>query len=323
MRCVLVGLGSIGKRHVRALRAVVPDVEIVALRSGRGEIAAAGLVDREIHDRGSVLDAKPDFAIVADPASQHAESAAPLISAGIPVLLEKPIACDAVGMAALQAASRNNTRVLVGYVLRHDPGLTTFRDAILTAKIGRLLLLDLEAGQALADWRPGQDPARSISAKPETGGGVLFELSHEIDAACWFLDDVDVVHAVANSLGELRVPVEDTAALLLRSRTGSIATVKIDMARRVGMRRYRAVGTAGTVQWDAGTATVSMETEQGTQLLYQGSPDRDAVFRKQIQHFIDVANGKAKALCTLEDGAKALAVVLDARRKAGLDAVSA
>lgn len=324
MRCLLIGLGSIGKRHIRALRSVSPDVEIVAYRSANGAPDPSGLVDREIHDRAAILDAKPDLAIIADPAPQHAESAAPLITAGIPVLLEKPVATDQDGIAKLQAASRNNKRVLVGYVLRHDPGLMCFRDSIAGGKIGRLLMLDLEAGQALADWRPGADPRRSISAKAETGGGVLFELSHEIDGGRWLLGgDVEVVDAAAGSLGDLRLPVEDTAVVLLRSSSGAAATVRIDMARRVAARRYRAVGTGGTLEWDAGKGTVTLETSEGAAVIHQGSPDRDALFRTQMQHFLAVARGEAEPLCTLDDGIDTLALVLAARRKAGLEAVPA
>jgi len=323
MRCLLVGSGNIGQQHIRALRSVVQNVEVIALRSGRGGMIAPGLVDREVRDRSAALASNPDFAIVADPAPCRPESAAPLISANIPVFLEKPIACDAAGMTILQAAAASNRRVLVGYVLRHDPSLLKFRETLQAGVIGRLLTLQLETGQALGDWRPGRDPMQSISAKPETGGGVLFELSHEIDAARWLLGELEVTHAVAGTLGELKMTVEDTALVLLRSERGATVTVQIDMARGMPTRRYRAVGTQATLTWDAGDGSVRLEADGAARTIYQGPVDRAALFRKQMQHFLAVVNGETRPVCALEDGAKTLAAVLDARRMAGLAAAPA
>lgn len=320
MRCLLIGAGSIGQRHVRALRSLRPSVEVIALRSSHGGPLPAGLVNYETQDRNAALAMRPDFAIVAGPAPFHPETAIPLIAAGIPVLLEKPIATDSQGSRALLAAARNNARILVAYVLRHDMGLAKFREALHAGAIGRLVTLHLECGQALADWRPGTDPALSISARRKTGGGVMFELSHEIDAARWLLGDVETVGACADHCGEVPFEVEDAALILLRSTNGVLAVVQIDMARRVALRRYRAVGTAGTLIWCANEGTVWLEQVGERKRLYAASPDRDALYRRQMEHFLAVQKDDCDSVCTLEDGARTLDVVLSAREAAGLGA---
>lgn len=319
MRCLLIGSGGIGQRHARALRALARDVEIVALRSGHGGPLPNGVVDREIVSRDQALTLKPDCVIVANPASRHAESAAPFIAAGIPVLLEKPVTIDAVSADTLRNAARDNTRVLVAHVLRHDPALAKFRDVLKQGAIGRLVTLHLEAGQALANWRPRQDVMRSISARAETGGGVMFELSHEVDSARWLLGEVETVCALAATCGEPRIEVEDAALISLRSASGAIALVQIDMARGAALRRYRAIGTEGTLTWSSEEGSVHLEKIGEARVISVTPLARDDLFLRQMEHFLAVMRGEASPLCSLEDGVRTLSVVLDARRKAGLD----
>jgi len=319
MRCVLIGAGNIGQRHARALRALAPEAEIVALRSGRGGALPPGVADREIYDPREALALRPDCAIVADPAPHHPSSAIPMIAAGIPVLIEKPIAVDAAGAEALSAAARDPNKILVGYVLRHDEALGKFRDWLRGGIVGNIVSVHLEAGQSLAQWRTGSDLARSISARPETGGGVLFELSHELDSARWLLGEIESLQALADRRGRPALAVEDTALLLLRCEQGP-ALVQIDMTRGTALRRYRAVGTLGTLAWTAADGTVRFELPDETRILHSKAPERDARLHRQMAHFLAVVRGGAKPLCTLDDGVRALTAALQARRDAGLDA---
>ncbi|MBM3584961.1 MAG: Gfo/Idh/MocA family oxidoreductase [Alphaproteobacteria bacterium] len=319
MRCLLVGSGHIGRRHARALRTLAPGTEVVALRSGRGGALPDGVADREVHAFADALALRPDCAIVADPAPCHPASAAPLLAKGIPTLVEKPLAADAAGADALRAAAAAPDRVLIGYLLRHDEALTRFRAALASGEVGGLVSLHLEAGGALAGWRPGMAPERQISARPETGGGVLFELSHEIDAARWLLGEIVESHVIADRRGTPRLAVEDAAILLLRCQGGPVS-VQIDMARARSTRRYRAVGTRGTLVWTAEDGTLRLEEPGGIRTLHDRTPEPDERLRRQMAHFLAVVRGEAASLCTLDDGIAALKAVLDLRRKAGLDA---
>ena len=78
----------------------------------------------------------------------------------------------------------------VGCNLRFLPSLQRLKDLIAQGVIGRIVRASFEAGQWLPDWRPRQDYRKSYSADPDSGGGVLFDLIHEIDAAYWILGDL-------------------------------------------------------------------------------------------------------------------------------------
>jgi predicted dehydrogenase len=112
----------------------------------------------------------------------HVEQARILIKADVPILIEKPLSVSTAGIDELAAlAEGKNVKVLVGYVLRYSHSFQYFQKMIKSRNVGEPLFVRVECGSYLPDWRPGQDYRKSASAKPVLGGGVLLELSHELD----------------------------------------------------------------------------------------------------------------------------------------------
>ena len=111
-----------------------------------------------------------------------------LVSVGCHLLIEKPISVDTNGIMELIDAARNN-KVLIqlGYNLRFQASLVHFRNLIHEGEIGRVLSVRSEIGQYLPTWRSDSDYRSGVSARKELGGGVLLELSHELDYVRWFL----------------------------------------------------------------------------------------------------------------------------------------
>lgn len=320
MRCLLIGTGSIGRRHIRCLRELEQEVTVIALRSGKGGHVPDGLVDVEVRTIEDALSLKPDCAIIANPAPWHAGYAASLLDAGLAVFIEKPIATVRAEAEILRDAAGRNGKAVVGYVLRHDPGFSAFATACRSEVVGQVYSAQFECGQALEDWRPQIDPATSISARRETGGGVLFELSHEIDAARCVLGDLECTHAVAKRCGRIVKDVEDLAIIFLQAASGIPATVHIDMLRRPSMRQYCAFGTQGTLIWNATEGYVAVNRANEWEELYRIPPDRDDLYRRQMRHFLSVVREEAEPICSVDDGFATLEVVLQARQAAGLEA---
>ena len=109
-----------------------------------------------------------------------------LLKAKIPVLIEKPISDNLKKCSELiELMTSNNCLVTVGYVLRHSKILNKFKELINQSDIGKRLYAEIKCGSYLPDWRKDKDYRESVSAKSSLGGGVLLELSHEINYANW------------------------------------------------------------------------------------------------------------------------------------------
>ena len=184
---LLIGSGSIGRRHLANLRHAVPGAAVTLLRRpGAGPLdpAVAAAVDRVTDHMDDALKPLPELAVVAGPASTHVAHALALADAGVPMLIEKPLSVDLVGCHELAAiCGANAVPVVVGYTLRHHPGFIELQGMLYSGAVGRPMFLRAEVGQYLPDWRPEVDYRTTVTASRSLGGGPLLELSHELDLA--------------------------------------------------------------------------------------------------------------------------------------------
>src|SRR5882762_6465801 len=215
-RLLIVGLGSIGRRHARLARDLVPNLQIVALRHRDRPDAGEPGIDHCVSSLAEALRFCPQAAVVANPASHHLEVAMDLARAGVHLLVEKPISNATCGVAELIEECRvRRLTLMIGYNLRFLPSLMRFRELVEGRRVGRVLSARAEVGQFLPSWRPGSDYRQTVSARTELGGGVLLELSHEIDYLRWLFGEVEWVSAVERRQSALEIDVEDTAHLVL------------------------------------------------------------------------------------------------------------
>lgn len=247
-RVLVVSLGSIGRRHLRNLRSLLPEAELAVLRRP-GSAATAEGASRVFQDLPSALAFRPDAAIVASPATEHLAVTRALVEQAIPVLVEKPFADRLEGLAGLVAeAETKGLPLFVAYNLRFHPMVQRVRAILSDNGIGRVLSARAEVGQYLPDWRPGQSYQQGVSARRDLGGGALLELSHEIDYVSWLLGRPARVFAAGGRLGDLEIDVEDTVSLTLRyGDVAPIVNIHLDFLQRAVTRQFRIVGAEGTI----------------------------------------------------------------------------
>ena len=318
-RFLIVALGSAGRRHLSVVRRVLPDTEIAVLRrpQSHGDIPD-GVVHFDSLDAACAF--APEAAVIASPAPFHVETATRLAETGAHLLIEKPIANHMDGVdALLTTAAARHVVVQVGYCLRFDPSLVAAHAAVASGGIGRVLKIRAEVGHYLPDWRPGADYRDGVSAQASLGGGVLLELSHEIDYVRWFGGEVETIRARTARLGELEMDAENCADLLLDHAGGVRSSVHLDMLQRRPTRHCRIVGTEGTVEWD-GIAHAARLFRAGTgdwqTLSVMNDMTLDRMAEAQFRHFLDCIRTGARPLVDGESGRATLAVSLAARRAA-------
>ena len=118
-------------------------------------------------------------------------------------------------MSLINICQSKKIALMTAYNLRFQPSLQEFRKQIKQQRIGKILSVRVEVGQYLPNWRPESDYRKGVSAQKKLGGGVLLELSHEIDYISWIFGDYKWVKAHISKQSNLEIDVEDTAYLLL------------------------------------------------------------------------------------------------------------
>jgi predicted dehydrogenase len=323
-RVLVVGLGSIGARHLRIARSLFPEAEFAALRSTR-DAPPANFPVETLKTFFSIDDAivfAPTVAVIATPAPFHAATAIRLADAGVHLLIEKPLADTLKSCLAIEAAeARSGVVVMVGYNLRFLPSLQVLRAAVDDGRLGRILSVRAEVGQYLPDWRPGRDYRHSVSAQLALGGGALLELSHEIDYLTWIFGDVVEVSALLQQTGSLGIDVEDCVHLTLRFndrdfRRGLVANVSLDFVRRDPVRRCVVIGECGTLEWDAVLSTVRhFDGVSSTwQVLFDSPNERDATYREEWLDFCTCIANHGKPRVDTSAGVTVSRIVDAARR---------
>ena len=321
-RLVVVGLGSIGQRHARLARRLLPHVEIIALRRDASGPVEEGLVNGVVTTIEEAVRFRPDAAVIASPATLHLAAAMPLADCGAHLLVEKPMAATARGVADLVAlCERKRLTLMTGYNLRYLQSLSTFREMIHEGRIGTVRSMRAVVGQFLPSWRAG-DYRQTVSARAALGGGVLMELSHEIDYLRWILGDVDRVSATLARQSDMEIDVEDTAHLVLTFAPGAsgrrvIASVDMDFIRHDATRTCTAIGDGGTLRWNARSGTVELFEPRGEWTVVVNEPvERDDSYLAEWRDFLRCIESGERPLVSGDDGLQVMRIIDGARESA-------
>jgi len=322
-RILIVGLGSIGQRHLRLARELVPNADIRILRHQ---------VTSEVpqHSNGcfssieEALAYMPKVAIIANPAPFHIPIAQALAEIGAHLLIEKPLSDSLDGITKLiETCQIRGTVLLIGYNLRFLSSIQHFRDLLYSGIIGKILSVRCEIGQYLPSWRPKSDYRDCVSARQELGGGVLLELSHEIDYLRWIFGEVAWVKASLSRQSDLEISVEDSAHIIMGFAPSFdnyqlIGTVNLDFIRHDTTRECVAIGKRGSLRWNGLTDEVSVYEEgaKGWRMLFNPPQLRDESYIAEWQNLLACVAERKTPLTNGEDGLRVLEIIEAVRNSA-------
>jgi predicted dehydrogenase len=311
----IVGLGSIGRRHLRLLRELRPELEITLVRSGIGQAWPEELLaQRKVSSISEAIKAGVQAAIISSPSPYHIEQSHEFTSAGVHLLIEKPLSHNTQNVNELMSMIKNKGNIVqVGYVLRYDPAARYFKDQLQNGIVGEILHASIECGSYMPDWRPEQDYRKTSSSLESLGGGVLLELSHEIDYAGWFFGPLKEVQARLHQSTTMDIQVEDIAQLLLFSYNSVLIQMHLDFNRRHPKRCCVAQGSNGELLWDAiaGKVTIKKVAEQHVTKTFPF--ERDHIYREQLSHFLECLEHGNTPAVSLENAFNVLKIVAAAR----------
>ena len=290
---LVIGSGNIAKRHIRNLRYLYPNAEVVCCSTSGRQLKPSDVGATNIAcSVQEVILRKPDVAIVASSANLHLSHAKPLVAAGVPVLIEKPICVELNELYQFRLHEIKN-KVVVGYNMRFMPAAKAVKQIIDTGTLGRITTVFVEVGQYLPDWRPESDYRIGVSAKKKLGGGALLELSHELDYLNWLFGNFDEVFAKMSRSNLLEIDVEDTVDALITRQDSSVFYVHLDFLQRYPSRSFKAVGAQGTLTWNVLNNEVVLYGPNAlSEIIYSDSNyNRNDMYIEQLRAFLAFASG--------------------------------
>lgn len=318
MKILIVGFGSIGKRHFNNLVALgFRDFQVL---TSQDLAALQRLPNLRIHKETKLSDAlakHPDVVFVCNPTALHLETALAAAEAGCHVFLEKPVSHQLDGLEKLVVlAEVKQLKIQVGFQWRYHSVLQGIRSTIGEGKIGRPIAAHAHWGEWLPGWHPWEDYRQGYSARADLGGGVVLTLYHPFDYLRWMLGECEVANAMGGKLSSLDLDTEDTALATLRFESGAIGSVYLDYLSQPPMHTLQIIGTEGRIEWDAlcGSSKIFLEGGRAFETLMPGRHfERNEMFLDQTADFMDCILLDRTPACTLHDGIQALKLCLDTK----------
>ncbi|MBX7059472.1 MAG: Gfo/Idh/MocA family oxidoreductase [Leptospirales bacterium] len=321
-RIVIAGYGSIGARHLRIARSLLPQADIRVLRRDTAyepPSESNGLLN-------SYSDAcafKPQLTVVCGPATMHCAAIECLLPSETNFLIEKPLAADSESGRKIERSLRAGGRIAqLGYNLRYSTALQEFKKLIDSSEIGKVRFVQASVGQWLPSWRPGRDYRQSVSARSELGGGALLELSHELDYLRWIFGEFAWIQSYSAHLSDLQINVEDCASLVAVTHSSgdmqqTLISLNLDFLQRTPARMCLAIGEYGSLRWNAVSDRVERsEDAAGWKTVYAGEQDADGSYRAEWRALLESIKKGEDAKPGLDDGVRALCYVEAARKSA-------
>jgi len=301
MKIIIVGLGSIGNKHLETLMVLKRKHPLDIIRfspSSHREPEYFKELATQIKDN------QIEAAIICNPTFLHLQTVRLCLELGLHVFVEKPISdvYDPQEIRVLvRLARKQNLTVMVGYDMRFNPWIKKVKELIEDNQIGDVWGLRIVAGQYLPNWRK-IDYRKVYSAKKELGGGVLLDLSHEIDYLTWLLDKkIKTVSARQIYTKRIQIETEDVCSMIFEYVDKSVAEVHLDYLNIPYRRSMEVYGEKGTIVWDGNLNTVLIYTNDANKPLAVkvNWVKQNDTYYDELDHFIECTKSGSEPINSL------------------------
>lgn len=294
-RVAVLGTGSIGARHIEVLAAAGYEPIAISVRAPGtiGGAPAGTLTAANLRD-ASAIGAR--HCIIATDTGRHGQDTIEAIACGYDVLVEKPLAIDAPAAGDMcRAAAAAGRQIFTAFVFRFSDSLNRFRE--LLPSVGQIHAVRVECQSYLPDWRP-QRPYLDTFAARENEGGVLRDLSHELDYACWLFGWPDRVQGRMRNTGRLGIQSDESVDAAWEGAGGCEVSLRIDYLTRQTRRRLTADGDRGSLVWDAVRNTVTWLAPGEPAVEHSVPQERNAMFSGEHRAFLGATANAGEVIDT-------------------------
>ena len=321
MNVLVVGYGSIGKRHITNL-SKFPNLHIFVCTNRKYDSFLKSKKCKIFTSLDDCIKQKMDVAFITNTTNLHVKTAIKLANANIHIFIEKPLSNSTNEIKLLLNIIKKRKLVtMMGCVLRFHPAIQKIKQITSENKIGKIMSVHAENGSFLPDWHPYEDYKKSYASCNDLGGGVMLTNIHELDYLYWFFGNVGEVFSITGKFSDLDIDVEDLSSILLRFKNNIIAEIHLDYFQKPSIRSCKIVGTHGTVYWDSNINNVQLydvNKKKWVDKLKLKNYDVNDMYVDEIKHFFKCVNKGEKSINSIEEGAKILNIAIAIKKSSKL-----
>jgi|TARA_B110000114_G_scaffold177563_1_gene209504 predicted dehydrogenase len=333
MNILIIGLGSIGQRHLRNLKRIQPNSQIYALRKTH---VTPLLNDKNIVIKGDIqkkyslkyiknldeLNQKKiilDCAFICTPSSKHISDLIWLLKNDINCFIEKPLGSSLKRIDELESLVRRKKKIItmMGFQLRFNPIIQYLENIIKRGSpIGRIYSAHIHHGEHIADFHPYEDYKTSYAANKILGGGVILTQIHEIDYLLHLFAKYEIIkmNSISSKLSDLKVNVEDVFSsnfLLKNNKKLILCSMNLNFFERPKKRKIFLIGKYGTIEVCLNSQKIII-IKNNKKIEKKFNFAKNDIFIKELKFFLSKikSNQKISKNMNLHNGIKTLRLAL-------------
>ncbi len=315
-KILIVGYGSIGRRHVKNLLEY-SKYEILILTKRKIKN------NKEIRIRyfdslTNVLKEKPEIGFITNETSFHIEIAIKLAKKNIHLFIEKPLSNSIKNIQKLQKiVNKNKLITQMGCNWRFHPCIKKIKSIVEKNEIGKIYSVQVESNSYLPDWHPYEDYREGYAAKKELGGGILLTCIHELDFLYWYFGKVEEIFSVTKKQSQLEVNTDDISIMILKFKKNILGEIHLDYFQRPDFKRCKIIGSKGTLYWDSSINEVkfySNNKKKWIKKIELKKYEKNQMYIDEILYFLKSVKNKKKTINSINDGIKTLEISLAAKK---------
>jgi|688.fasta_scaffold232458_2 predicted dehydrogenase len=342
MNILILGLGSIGQRHLRNLKIIEPKSKIYAIRSKRkivtplldnfNKVKSGDIKKKYSLNYFSSLaeiykkKIKIDCAFVCTPSSMHVSQVIELLKYNIPCFVEKPLGSTSNNLMKLEKLFKKKKIItMMGFQLRFNP-LIQHLEKIIKEKspIGKLLTAHIHHGENIKDFHTYENYRVSYAANKKLGGGVILTQIHEIDYFLHLFDKYKIIHSscISSKISDLDLDVEDIFSsnfILKKGKDKILCSICLNFFERPKRRNIYLIGKNGALEVCFNTQRIII-IKEGKRIIKKFNFKKNDIFIKELKYFITKIKSKTKVPdnLNLTNGLKTLRFVLQLKKRSAV-----
>ena len=313
MKILIIGFGSIAKRHINNLIHNI-NCEIIVY-SRRKNIR---FLDHKkimvLNSLEKCLLEKPDVALITNETAFHIPMAIKMAKSGLDLFIEKPLSNSTNGIKTLQKIVKQKKLVTqMGCNLRFHKCIIKIRQLINQKKIGRIISIQSENGSYLPDWHPHEDYRKGYASDRQLGGGIILTMIHDIDYLYWIFGNPKSIFSVSGKFSDLDISAEDYCSSIIEFKNNITAELHLDFFQRPEFRGCKIKGTKGVIYWNSDKNEIRLfknRKKVWEVVLALKKFQRNEMYIDEIIHFLKCVKNRKQTINNLDEGIKTMKIAL-------------